>query len=135
MSLADAPKTVADCFKEPFSGPIQEGKEPEKRNVVFVGHDGLQDIRYLQKLGYNVMNLGLHEIIDTAEMYRALRREDSTRSLASILADLGIAGWNLHNAGNDAMYTLQSMVAIAIRDIKDREGRIRQRENEERVQL
>lgn len=107
ISLKNAPQIIASCFKAPFSGPvesiqpIEDGEEVEeitpKRKVVFVGHDTLTDVRYLRDLGYNVLNIPPHELIDTAEMYRWLRRETSNRNLGSVLADLGIAGWNLHN--------------------------------------
>jgi hypothetical protein len=59
------------------------------------------------------------ETADTTCMWRYLRRETNPRSLGSILAELGIIGWNLHNAGNDAVYTLQAMVAIAIKHIEE----------------
>ena len=67
-------------------------------------------------------------------MWRYLKRETNPRNLGSILADLGIIGWNLHNAGNDAVYPLQAMIGIAIkhieekqkkRDVKDLEKKIR----------
>ena len=37
-------------------------------------------------------------------------------SLGAILYDFDQTAWNLHNAGNDARYTLQSMLAIAVRN-------------------
>jgi hypothetical protein len=48
-------------------------------------------------------------------MYRAFQREPSPRNLGSVLTNIDIAGWYLHNAGNDAVYTLQAMIAIAMR--------------------
>ena len=55
-------------------------------------------------------------------MYRSLKREQNPRSLGSVLADLDIMGWNLHNAGNDAAYTLQAMLAIAVKAITEKGG-------------
>jgi len=151
ISIKDAPRTVASCFRPPFSVvfpagpnlatdlaiqmtptprnvPAQES-ELEKRNIVLVGHDISQDINYLQRLGYNPLNLStLLEIIDTASLYRALTRDNNARSLGTILLDLGIAGWNLHNAGNDAAYTLHALLGIAIRGLSAK------REREEREQ-
>ncbi len=150
ISIKDAPRTVASCFRPPFSpitpaGPnlatdssvqmestsstttIQD-PELEKRNIILVGHDISQDINYLQRLGYNPLNLStLLEIIDTASLYRALIRDNNPRSLGAILLDLGISGWNLHNAGNDAAYTLQALLGIAIRGL----GAKREREERE----
>jgi hypothetical protein len=63
-------------------------------------------------------------------MYRAFRRESQPRNLGSILADLDIAGWDLHNGGNDAVYTLQAMVGIALRaklEKQDKESREREK--------
>jgi DNA polymerase III alpha subunit (gram-positive type) len=95
-----------------------------KRNIVLVGHDIATDINYLRKLGYDPYNLAnLHEMIDTSLMYRALGREPHPRNLGSILANLEIAGWYLHNAGNDAVYTLQAMIGIAIKAMVERPDR------------
>jgi hypothetical protein len=60
----------------------------------------------------------LQEFADTADMHRYLRRLDSPRNLACVLSELGLIGWNLHNAGNDAVYTLQAMIGIAIEHLK-----------------
>jgi hypothetical protein len=37
-----------------------------------------------------------------------------------ILPERGIVGWYLYNAGNDAVYTLQAIVAVAIKQIEDK---------------
>lgn len=125
---------VAACFKEPFSGdyePTPESVLPpgtslwdldnaslKKRQLVLVGHDTKQDIQYLKQIGYDPNNLSnLIEVMDTVQMYRALMRESDPRSLGYVLADLGITGWYLHNAGNDAVYTLQAMLGIAVKEL------------------
>lgn len=61
------------------------------------------------------------EEVDTATMWRYHTRENNPRSLGVILAELGIVGWNLHNAGNDAAYTLQAMIGIAIKAIVEKQ--------------
>lgn len=48
-------------------------------------------------------------------MWRYIKKENNPRNLASVLQELGIVGWNLHNAGNDAVYTLQAMIGITIK--------------------
>lgn len=96
-----------------------------KRNIVFVGHDVGADIAYLRQLGYDPSNLSnLVDTVDSATMYRFLRREPNPRSLGSILAELDITGWNLHNAGNDAVYTMQAMLAIALRGNQEKQARV-----------
>jgi DNA polymerase III alpha subunit (gram-positive type) len=122
INQAEIPEIVASCFKHPFSkpgaAPLDNGNYP-KRNIIVVGHDIASDIAFLQKVGYNVYNLSnLQEFADTADMHRYLRRLESPRNLACVLSELGLIGWNLHNAGNDAVYTLQAMIGIAIEHLK-----------------
>jgi hypothetical protein len=95
----------------------------------------MTDVNYLKKIGYNPYNLSsLQELIDTSSMYRAFKREPQSRNLGSILANLDIAGWYLHNAGNDAVYTLQAMIGIAIRALLERpDGESREKESEVRI--
>jgi hypothetical protein len=136
IKRADAPRIIAECFREPFSGPgpidmtsnaledngWDEPTGAPKRNIVLVGHDLSADINYLENLGYSVYNLSnLRGKTDTSDMYRAFRRETNPRNLGSILADLDITGWYLHNAGNDAVYTLQAMLGIAVKDILNKQ--------------
>ncbi|KAN0114967.1 hypothetical protein V8E51_004511 [Hyaloscypha variabilis] len=139
INLKDAPHIIAGCFKYPFSKPEETtfGHEDHpKRNIILVGHDVGADINFLQTIGYDVHNLSnLLETADTAFMWRYLKREGNPRNLGSILAELGIIGWNLHNAGNDAVYTLQAMIAIAIKHIEEKhkaEG-VREQEKKDRM--
>ena len=106
ISIKDAPQIVASCFRHPFSGmpSISEWNESTtegiaNRNIVLVGHDTATDIAYLRSLGYDISNLkSLLECLDTATLFRALKYESNARSLGSILLDLDLMGWNLHNA-------------------------------------
>ena len=106
ISIKDAPQIVASCFKYPFSATLTTSEWNEsntedhpKRNIVLVGHDTATDIAYLRTLGYDISNLqNLLECLDTATLFRALKYEANSRSLGSILLDLGLMGWNLHNA-------------------------------------
>ncbi|KAI4177197.1 MAG: hypothetical protein LQ343_000680 [Gyalolechia ehrenbergii] len=125
ISFKDAPQVIASCFRPPYSRPLDhlngglsndaEGTPEPKRKLVLVGHDIKNDIHYLRKLGYDVSNLSnLIEALDTADLYRAWKHQLNPSKLGSILVDLELTGWNLHNAGNDAAYTLQSLIGIAI---------------------
>jgi hypothetical protein len=90
----------------------------------------------LQTIGYDVTNLpNLLETADTAFMWRYLKRESNIQKLGSILAELGIIGWNLHNAGNDATYTLQAMVAIAIKHVEDKHKAKEIKEQEKKARI
>jgi DNA polymerase III alpha subunit (gram-positive type) len=110
--------------------------EGPKRNIILVGHDVGADINFLRLLGYDIHNLStLQEVVDTATMWRYLKRESNPRNLGSILAELGIVGWNLHNAGNDAVYTLQAMISIAIKHLDERQKdkEVKEQERQDRI--
>ena len=102
ISINEAPQVVASCFRPPFSSSRQTSTENlshTKRNIIFVGHDTRNDIEYLRQVGYDLSNLSnLLEILDTADLFRALKYDNTGKGLGSILLELGIRGWNLHNA-------------------------------------
>ncbi len=54
-------------------------------------------------------------------MWKYLKHETDSTKLAAILHDLNLDGWNLHNAGNDAVYTLQAMIGTAIKHVTDKD--------------
>ncbi|KAF2232955.1 hypothetical protein EV356DRAFT_487814 [Viridothelium virens] len=105
---------------------------PPTRNVVLVGHNVQADICYLRNLvkGFDLLfpgkEIGVVQrspVIDTLDadaMYRVLTRDLNAKQLGVILVDFEITGWNLHNAGNDAAYTLHVMLAIALRAAEGR---------------
>lgn len=68
-------------------------------------------------------------------MWQSFKRDSNPRNLGSILAELDITGWNLHNAGNDAVYTLQTMIAISIKQLFERPKRKEVREQEKTVRV
>jgi hypothetical protein len=68
-------------------------------------------------------------------MWRYLKRETNIEKLGSILAELGIIGWHLHNAGNDATYTLQAMIRIAIKHIEEKNKAKEVREQEKKARI
>jgi len=108
ISIKDAPQVVASCFRAPFAArtseltAIQEASEDEKhvkRNIILVGHNAKQDVDYLREMGYDLSNLSnVVEVLDTADLYRALAHEENPVSLGTLLYNVGLSGWNLHNA-------------------------------------
>ena len=121
ISIKEAPYVTATCFRPPYSEKGKYIPYPpnqsqslsdasrvkndevsglgQKRNIVLVGHDTSADIEYLRQIGYDVGNLSnVVEAIDTALLYRAYKHEHETRKLGMILLELGLTGWNLHNA-------------------------------------
>ncbi|KAK2757103.1 hypothetical protein FQN54_005072 [Arachnomyces sp. PD_36] len=126
---------------------LLQGKDvlaEEPRNIILLGHDTQADVAYLRSLGCttfgaqltptegtpgnhapkNEQSAGVHflEALDTATLYRALKREPHNRSLGHILLDFGLTGWNLHNAGNDAYYTMQCMIGLALKSYSQLHG-------------
>lgn len=114
-----------------------EGRE--ERNVVLLGHDPAQDIAYLEQLGYDPLDRSklpnLVEILDTASLYRAWKREANPRALGAVLYVFDVPAWHLHNAGNDARYTLQALLAICVREAGERGSReVVKRREEEKIE-
>lgn len=88
-------------------------------DVVLVGHDIQADIQYLSSIGFQTDSIpGRIGNIDTQGIYRAWKDDQKARSLGNVLHDLGITYKNLHNAGNDAVYTLRAMAAIAVASLQ-----------------
>jgi hypothetical protein len=136
INLKDAPRIVANCFKHPFSKPGDDSEPTEKRSIVLVGHDLGMDINYLKKLGYDVYNLSnLLECVDSANMWKYMTRDYNPRKLAMILAELRLIGWNLHNAGNDAVYTLWAMIGISVKHLKEHAEGNEKREAEKQKRI
>ena len=122
ISINEAPQVIASCFRHPFSAPGQYASYPSdarmvgrygcgsqyvplvnndapKRNIVLVGHEISADIQFLRNIGYDVSNLSnLLEAIDTIDLFRAMTHGQNPSSLGSVLLDLELVGWNLHNA-------------------------------------
>jgi hypothetical protein len=111
-------------------GERRDWRGPADRNIVLVGHDIDQDIEYLNKLGSKIFapNSNVYpvtggakiwdaicEAFDVATLYKTLKKETQTRSLGSVMADLGRDAWDLHNGGNDARYTMEALIALAVK--------------------
>lgn len=120
---ADITQTIATCFKYPqssfasSSGSTQQEEydEQQQRAIVLVGHNIAADIDYLRRLGSSVYKSPqLRDTIDTTHMWQHVTGDINPRSLDKLLCALEITPWNLHNAGNDAVYTLQAMLGIAV---------------------
>ncbi|KAK0829044.1 hypothetical protein LTR73_004678 [Friedmanniomyces endolithicus] len=115
----DLPSVLTSCFHQPFSkrdATHTDSAAEDKRTIVLLGHDINQDITYLHSIGFSVLNRSnLAEVLDTATMFKSYTRDNNATSLGKVLYHFDIDGWNLHNAGNDAVYTMQAMLAIAVK--------------------
>ncbi|GJN77288.1 hypothetical protein PLIIFM63780_000778 [Purpureocillium lilacinum] len=87
------------------------------RKIMFVAHDSKQDLKFLHQIGIDCMALpGVIGAIDTVVLHQKWRDSNDARSLRTLLTDLGMEYRNLHNAGNDAMYTMRAMLGLASED-------------------
>lgn len=131
VTIKDDPAedTSAEANKASEGAPIEDAtaentpaeEDKPKRQLILVGHNVGVDINYLRALGYDVGNLStLQEIADTAKMWQFITRDTNTRSLSQILYECSLTGWNVHNAGNDAVYTLQIMISMAFKHLSDK---------------
>ena len=112
----------------------EDNKGLTSRNIVLVGHDIQQDIRYLRSLGIDLESLGSTSTIDTANLCRAHLRELNPRSLSHLLLAYDLVGKYHHNAGNDAVHTLWAMVALVMSHCMERGSEEAKRRHEERKQ-
>ncbi|KIW78269.1 hypothetical protein Z517_08103 [Fonsecaea pedrosoi CBS 271.37] len=120
------------------SGADALENRPKQRKIILVGHSIGTDVAYLRDLGskiftssratypiaameimakgerYSETLASIIDSLDTAPLFRILKEETQNRNLASIMGDLGLPCYFLHNAGNDARYTLEALVAMLI---------------------
>ena len=115
ISNADAARRVEDALTlNTDGGP---------RSVVLVGHNISSDLGFLRKMKCDFTKLdNVIDIVDTDLMYRSLKNETNARSLSFICNQLDIDAWCVHNAGNDAAYTLQCLVLMSLYAEKIRGG-------------
>ena len=89
----------------------------EFRDIIIVGHAVQSDMQYLNKMGVNPMAAqNFLKNVDTKDLHQHWTRSSNGRKLDYVLDDLEISHSYLHNAGNDAAYTLQAMLALAVND-------------------
>lgn len=88
------------------------------RNGSFVGHHIEGDIKWLRSLNINISDqVG---IVDTGRLHSYSRRRGAT--LRGILRLVGIPHGYLHNAGNDAYYTLLAAMALCDPQVRKARG-------------
>lgn len=110
------------------------------RNLLLVGHDISHDLTYLSKLGSDIFGSkpqtsadsnpsrrqrvlsSIRENLDTAILYKILNKDQQTRSLGRVCAELDIMTPFTHNAGNDARYTLEAFVKMVVKSRRVNDG-------------
>jgi DNA polymerase III epsilon subunit-like protein len=105
--------------------PSSSSAVAETRHLVLVGHSIASDIQYLRQAGLRVEHspagtIGFRDTVDTvdtvdtAEFFRIMRGEMTPRRLAGLLQEFNMTAWHLHNAGNDARYTMEVLIRMVL---------------------
>ncbi|KAG9899024.1 hypothetical protein KCU98_g16744, partial [Aureobasidium melanogenum] len=98
-------------FDNPSPNSIR-ASDRGSRNLIFVGHGLSNDTLYLTKLKFDPNAKG--KIIHKVDTQNFVGTKKQQVGLSKLLAGLGIEPENLHNAGNDAAYTMQALLLIAL---------------------
>ena len=75
-----------------------------RSNSCLIGHNIKADIKFLKGVSTKKLNL---PIFDTQLIYKQATLSENIFGLVRVLDEIGIPHSNLHNAGNDAYYTLE----------------------------
>ncbi|KAI1795205.1 hypothetical protein LXA43DRAFT_970852 [Ganoderma leucocontextum] len=123
-----------DVNKHEFKHRIHELIETYRKAgpLFLVFHDSSGDLKYLKSDGLNAIERVEHVlpdnpatgeiyVVDTIDLFAALEGDSSSnpRSLDRVCRHLQIETNFLHNAGNDAYYTLEAMISMASGDPLD----------------
>jgi len=133
-------QTIAATIKSCLC--IQDNRSPGIfRQLVLVGHSIKHDLSLLQHLDLDIFRIApIVSIFDTHAMSRHLFGSQSTWSAFSLGAALdnlecSYNAGELHNAGNDATFTLHVMLALAIKHAETRQLTVEQAEKLELVKV
>jgi DNA polymerase III epsilon subunit-like protein len=90
----------------------------QDRNIVLVGHGLSEDLAALSSLGFD-FQASVISILDTANIATELQMNRST--LGRLLEELECpkSSARLHNAGNDAHFTLRALILLAIKGYEE----------------
>ena len=121
VRLADMGSILERIFQSPTqllqAGNLSVDLLKEKRNVVFVGHGAGNDKSYLKHVGFDMdVDANVSRTMDTQVVAGGTKK--NAVALQRLLLSLGLDAVNLHNAGNDAAYTLQALVTMVLRDFE-----------------
>ncbi|KAK0389106.1 hypothetical protein NLU13_2681 [Sarocladium strictum] len=94
---------------------------PADRDLVLVGHDVHQDIKYLAELGIRTQDMHFIRQIDSQILHKSWRQLRDGRGLEAVLSELCMQYQWLHNAGNDAVYTMRAVVGVAVEQRREEE--------------
>ncbi|KAF2139406.1 uncharacterized protein K452DRAFT_203040, partial [Aplosporella prunicola CBS 121167] len=105
-------KEMPGIFKKLFTAPDETKKtKGALRNFILVGHDLKEDIRYMKRLDYDVTSE--KSVVLNMDTQTVAKELSLPLGLEKLVTALDIVPKYLHNAGNDAVYTMQAMVCMA----------------------
>lgn len=114
ITLRHASEILNNIFRDPSR--IHEACDPDVEiadtdtEIILVGHDLRNDTEYMKRLRFTPQHVV--GSLDTQVLARPSKKQGP--GLKALLAALSIDAKHLHNAGNDAAYTLQALVALAV---------------------
>ena len=121
INLVDASRVLNRVFADPIelrkAADFDFEIKDEGRNVIFVAHGLRNDKEYLGQLKFSLDDV--KNITRTFDTQRVAGTKKTPVGLRRLLLSLALEPLNLHNAGNDAAYTLQSLIRMAFNDFND----------------
>lgn len=116
VSLKNIHKTLTQLFDNPSPNSIRASDEGS-RKIILVGHGLSNDTVYLQKLKFAPNAKG--NIIQHVDTQKFVGSKKQQVGLSKLMTGLGIEPENLHNAGNDAAYTMQALLLMTVQHTND----------------
>ncbi|KAI5247822.1 hypothetical protein E4T43_01809 [Aureobasidium subglaciale] len=111
VSLRNIHQTLTQLFENP-SPESSRPSDSGSRRLILVGHGLSNDTAYLNKLKFAPHARG--NIIQDVDTQKFVGSKKQTVGLNKLMLGLGVEADNLHNAGNDAAYTLQALVLMTV---------------------
>jgi hypothetical protein len=119
VKLGDAGRIIDRVFSDPsriheacnFDSEISDVTP----SIMLIGHDLKNDTEYLKKINFTPKHVAGK--IDTQHLARISKK--SPPGLSKLLKALLIDAKHLHNAGNDAAYTLQALIGVAVQEFRE----------------
>ena len=108
--------TLTQLFDNPSPSSVL-ASDLGPRKLILVGHGLSNDTAFLNKLHFAPHANG--NIIKDMDTQSFVGTKKKSVGLSRLLAGLGVSADNLHNAGNDAAYTLQALVLITVQHTND----------------
>ncbi|RMZ17754.1 hypothetical protein D0862_00677 [Hortaea werneckii] len=142
VHLADMRRILQNIFADPtqldraadFTLPPTPTSTttPPGRNIIFVAHGAGNDTAYLRHLSFDLSSpssssssssssdASIAQTLDTQTLAGSTKK--TPLSLHRLCLCLNLQPVNLHNAGNDAGYTLQALLALAVNEVQNPGG-------------